>query len=260
MSKIKNGRAGISKRIRFEVFKRDSFKCQYCGKSAPDVVLEIDHIIPVAAGGKNDIINLVTACYDCNHGKSDKSLGENNELDKQRKQMEQLNERRNQLKMMAAWKDELIRLEDEQVDLIEKTLCEKTGYGFSPHGRSNCAKALKRYGYSIVFDAVRASIQQYLETNLNGNATEESIDKVFQMYPRVCFHLKNEAENVGERELFYIRGILRNRFDFCDQIAAISLLRQATMAGFTISELKYFATQAKNWTEWKDHMKWLIET
>ena len=43
MAKRKN----LSKSVRFEVFKRDSFKCQYCGKSAPDVVLEVDHIIPV---------------------------------------------------------------------------------------------------------------------------------------------------------------------------------------------------------------------
>lgn len=37
-------RIAISKRVRFDVFKRDSFKCQYCGKSAPDVILEVDHI------------------------------------------------------------------------------------------------------------------------------------------------------------------------------------------------------------------------
>ena len=58
MAKRKN----LSKSVRFEVFKRDSFKCQYCGKSAPDVVLEVDHIIPVSKGGDNDISNLITAC------------------------------------------------------------------------------------------------------------------------------------------------------------------------------------------------------
>ena len=40
-------RKGISKKTRFDVFKRDSFTCQYCGKSAPDVVLQVDHINPV---------------------------------------------------------------------------------------------------------------------------------------------------------------------------------------------------------------------
>jgi hypothetical protein len=62
-------RIGLSKKIRFDVFKRDSFLCQYCGNHPPTIVLEIDHISPVSAGGTNDIDNLVTACFDCNRGK-----------------------------------------------------------------------------------------------------------------------------------------------------------------------------------------------
>jgi hypothetical protein len=58
-----------SKRIRFEVFKRDSFKCQYCGRTPPAIILEVDHINPKANGGKSDINNYVTACFDCNRGK-----------------------------------------------------------------------------------------------------------------------------------------------------------------------------------------------
>ena len=46
-----NKRKSITKSVRFEVFKRDGFKCQYCGASAPDVILEVDHIVPVAEGG-----------------------------------------------------------------------------------------------------------------------------------------------------------------------------------------------------------------
>jgi len=44
-------RKELSKSIRFEIFKRDSFKCQYCGRMAPEVVLHVDHIKPVAEGG-----------------------------------------------------------------------------------------------------------------------------------------------------------------------------------------------------------------
>jgi len=63
-------RIGLSKKIRFEVFKRDTFKCTYCGSTPPNVVLEVDHIIPVAKGGANHIDNLVTSCFECNRGKS----------------------------------------------------------------------------------------------------------------------------------------------------------------------------------------------
>lgn len=68
-------RKNPSKRLRFEVFKRDGFTCQYCGAQPPDAVLVCDHIDPVALNGQTTIDNLITACEPCNQGKSDKSLG-----------------------------------------------------------------------------------------------------------------------------------------------------------------------------------------
>ena len=59
----------ITKKIRFEVFKRDNFKCQYCGKEAPEVILEADHINPKSKGGTDDMLNLITSCFDCNRGR-----------------------------------------------------------------------------------------------------------------------------------------------------------------------------------------------
>jgi hypothetical protein len=64
----------LSKRTRFEVFKRDGFSCQYCGRRPPDVVLEVDHVHPRAAGGTDDDLNLTTSCEDCNRGKSARLL------------------------------------------------------------------------------------------------------------------------------------------------------------------------------------------
>ena len=69
-------RKTISKGKRFDIFRRDSFTCQYCGKQPPDVVLEVDHIRPVSKGGDNDDLNLITACYDCNRGKAAKLLNQ----------------------------------------------------------------------------------------------------------------------------------------------------------------------------------------
>lgn len=60
--------------LRFSILERDNFTCQYCGRKAPDVELHVDHYVPVAAGGSNDPSNLVTACADCNLGKSDLSV------------------------------------------------------------------------------------------------------------------------------------------------------------------------------------------
>lgn len=59
---------------RFKVLMRDGFKCRYCGKSADEKELEVDHIIPRSRGGSSDLSNLVTSCFECNRGKRDKSL------------------------------------------------------------------------------------------------------------------------------------------------------------------------------------------
>lgn len=61
---------GLPKRLRFEVIRRDNYTCRYCGGSAPDVKLTVDHVIPTALGGHDEPSNLVTACVDCNAGKS----------------------------------------------------------------------------------------------------------------------------------------------------------------------------------------------
>jgi hypothetical protein len=65
----------IRTRVRFEIFKRDDFMCGYCGRRSPEVVLQVDHIVAIANGGTDDPINLTTACWECNSGKSAVPLG-----------------------------------------------------------------------------------------------------------------------------------------------------------------------------------------
>ena len=62
--------------LRYDILKRDSFKCVICGQSPATnqkITLHIDHIIPFSKGGKTKIENLRTLCSDCNLGKSDKT-------------------------------------------------------------------------------------------------------------------------------------------------------------------------------------------
>lgn len=60
----------VSNRLRFEIFRRDGFRCTYCGVTAQEVALTIDHVTPVALGGNDHPNNLTTACEPCNSGKS----------------------------------------------------------------------------------------------------------------------------------------------------------------------------------------------
>lgn len=65
-------------KLRFEIFKRDNFRCQYCGRNPREdkTKLHIEHIIPKSRGGTNQINNLTTSCAECNYGKRDVLLEE----------------------------------------------------------------------------------------------------------------------------------------------------------------------------------------
>jgi hypothetical protein len=62
----------ISPKERWEIFARDNFTCRYCGRKPPEVALTVDHVRPVDADGTKEPENLVTACEDCNSGKSNR--------------------------------------------------------------------------------------------------------------------------------------------------------------------------------------------
>ncbi|MFD5910287.1 HNH endonuclease [Streptomyces massasporeus] len=60
----------VSKRLRYEILRRDNHACRYCGATAPHVKLNVDHVIPQSLGGSNKPTNLVASCADCNAGKT----------------------------------------------------------------------------------------------------------------------------------------------------------------------------------------------
>ena len=69
----KKQRAAMTPSLRHDILERDGFRCQHCGATAADgAKLHVDHIIPVAKGGKTEPSNLQTLCEECNLGKSDK--------------------------------------------------------------------------------------------------------------------------------------------------------------------------------------------
>ena len=53
---------------RFEVFNRDKYTCQYCGREMKELTL--DHVFPRHRGGKHDWENIVTCCIACNRHKA----------------------------------------------------------------------------------------------------------------------------------------------------------------------------------------------
>jgi len=62
-------RKKMSNGLRYDILRRDNFRCVLCGESGENVQLEVDHIHPVSKGGKTTEENLRTLCFNCNRGK-----------------------------------------------------------------------------------------------------------------------------------------------------------------------------------------------
>lgn len=256
----------VSKKDRFEVFKRDNFTCQYCGRSAPDVILHADHIDPKAKGGKDDILNLITSCFDCNAGKSDRTLSDDTVIKKRKQQLDQLQERREQLEMMLEWQKGLLELDKESITKIADLWAELViGYHLNDKGLETLKRYVRRFGISEVVEGIKIATKQYLEWDEKDdspNPTHESVEKAWRFIPKICTTRQREKNKPYLKELYYIRGILRNRIALSGdrEWQSIKKMEDAMRAGIKIEEMRNLAKEVKNWLEFVDMLNlWIAD-
>jgi len=224
-------RKAISPKLRFEVFKRDSFKCQYCGRCAPEIVLELEHIEPHSKGGSDEVLNLITSCWECNNGKGDRLLGDNTVVKKQRDQLAELQERREQIDMMLRWRDATVDLDAQAVDAFAKAYSQRVvGWSLNESGLTSARKLIKKYGLQRALEAMDKAADQVLEFK-NGKATEETSERVL----RYAFILV-EPEDI--QALYRIRARIRRRWNYVHDGIAIGLLRRVHKLGVTAEQIE----------------------
>jgi hypothetical protein len=150
-------RKGLSKKTRFEVFKRDGFVCQYCGSHPPQAILHVDHIIAVAEGGGNEADNLVTSCEACNLGKGARSLAAipQSLQDKTAEIAEREAQLRGYQEILLAKRD---RLEDEAWDVAVALDGDSAEDGFRKDWLLSIKKFIERLGYHEVLDSADAAV------------------------------------------------------------------------------------------------------
>jgi hypothetical protein len=236
-------RKSITKKTRFEVFKRDAFTCQYCGRTAPEVVLEVDHINPVANGGDNELMNLITSCYDCNRGKGKRTLSDREELKKQQQQLNEINKQREQLKMLLEWKNELMRFNDEQIDIIQNLFKSAFGITFTEHGRKVMSKEMKRYGFDEVYESANISINQY-----------DDASKAFDYVARICETRKQQRENPILKDINKIIAVAKNRCPYFNVYSVKDYLRKHITPD-DVDEVMSIASTSRNYSMFKQEIE-----
>lgn len=152
-------RKPIQKKTRFEVFKRDLFTCQYCGAKPPTAILEVDHVDPVKNGGGNSIHNLITACFDCNRGKSDRLLSVLPETLERRAEV--LAEKEAQIKAYNKILKAKANREKKAIDYIQGVFQQSyANHQFTPDFRNSVRNFLSELPLDIVeYSMTRACIR-----------------------------------------------------------------------------------------------------
>lgn len=248
-------RVPIPKKLRFEVFKRDSFACQYCGRKAPDIVLHCDHVVPVASGGAGDILNLITSCVDCNLGKGARRLSDQATLVKQVDQLTLLNERREQLEMMINWRDGLVSVQDDAVQQI----VDRIPAVFEPNktGIARIKRWLKEFSVIEILSAIDESFGFYLKYE-DDEPTIESWILAFNKTSAFLSIKKQEKEKPYIRRLLYIQGIIRNK-GRAQHYNCVDYLEHLYVNGVDLDDLVTSAKRMRNgylkdfeieWDEW----------
>lgn len=177
-------RKSISKKARFEVFKRDSFICQYCGAHPPSAVLHVDHIDPVSKGGTNDLDNLVTACESCNQGKSDRLLSDIPQSLQDK--AAQIVEREEQIKgYQRAMDAKRLRIEDECMEVVDVYERFNEGYTLNDASLVTVRRFIEKLGMHEVIAAMERAY-----TNAKIRKGQE-----FKYFCGICW---NKIRELGE--------------------------------------------------------------
>lgn len=246
-------RKSITPKTRFEVFKRDSFKCQYCGKSAPEIILEVDHINPVSKGGGNEILNLISSCWDCNRGKAGKKLNDTTVIDKQMEQLAHLQERRNQLDMLLQWKTGLVDNSESEFDKVHSYFKALTKFGFSESGQKKLKTWVKKYGAANVIESMDEAYRLYYDASREDDNVEFVIGKIHPICLRKT--LTPEQRAISERVGLVIKKAKNkfyNRFDYHESVIAIKRFMSAYDEN--IDALEIITDEADNYRDWKGQL------
>jgi transcriptional regulator with XRE-family HTH domain len=133
--------------------------------------------------------------------------------------------------------------------LVEYWNSKTPGFELNHEGHRSLEKWRRDFSDDEIMEAMDIAELQYLEFDYRGQCTKESAEHAFGKVPGICFVSRERPE---ERDIYYIRGMLRKRVPgYFDETRALQWLRNAHRAGVAISDLKMLAASIYNWTQFR---------
>lgn len=245
-------RKKLSNTIRFEVFKRDSFTCQYCGRMAPDVVLEVDHINPVSKGGDNEILNLITSCMECNRGKGVRKLTDKDEIKKQQQQLKELNEKRIQLEMLVDWKAELLNFDIVQYEKIKALIEDIVGWtvNVAEDSKNHIIKQINKYGFETVYEATKVAFTNYYRKD------ENNLVQAFNYISKIAWNMDRDKKDPMNYKRNYLKKTIKKRFSYFNQDRLSFVLNKLVTDEHEYERVYSIACNSKSWTNFYENIEY----
>ena len=139
-------------------------------------------------------------------GKGDKKLSDLSEVEKSRRQLEELQEKKNMVDMVIQWKNGLNDTLSYQVNQIEQVFCSECGVDnehFSESFKKLLRRSIRKYGFDLIIDAIYIAVDYY-PTN-NKQARENALSKNCRHSPQQIYRGKRSRE--GELNKSYARSL-----------------------------------------------------
>lgn len=244
-------RSAIGNKLRFSIYERDNFCCQYCGKNPQDhdIVLNLDHAISVKDGGDESPDNLITSCFECNSGKSAKSVVIKKEERDIEKELQMANDRLSQIKAMIKSRNKLEQTNAE-LEVLEfrfldplKDYSDKDGETVCYNKILKLCKNQKSQGCSIEI------LKNAFDVISDKFLTQESIDvidvvKYFGATVRNMKMPKEEQERI--RAINSLKWKCVNKFHYFNESMYYALVKDVD-----IDIIDYCVKASPNWSSFR---------
>lgn len=207
---MKSTRIPITKGMRFEVLRRDNFRCHYCGEESKNTKLQVGHIVPVSMGGSSDISNLVAACHDCNSGKGAKPIDEKHTAQDAKKHLKAQAKKIKEMKRVVDAINLKRQAESSEFEIFATSWVKAFGdcgytvnRNYIDSQRVKVKTKVKAYGIEICCETLASVIEQSI--NSYGESTDQSL--CFGYWMKV---VQYGNSNVRMR-MSYLTAIFKNR-------------------------------------------------
>ena len=185
-------------------------------------------------------MNLVTSCEPCNSGKGPRQLDDHSVIVKQKRQLDDLNERRLQAEMLCDYRTELKKEPVPELPSVFRFWLHLSKAEPRDSDRDAVEKLLVSAGLRETLHCIEIVTDQY-----------SNAEQAIRMLPRVAAVRRKTKRKPYLRDLLYIRGILRNRLTYVNERMALKLMENAVEGGASTDQIRDASMRVVSWPDWK---------